>query len=149
MFKKFFKEFSDFAIKGNVIDLATAVIIGGAFGKIISSLVADVIMPIVALFTGSSAFNDWKITLRGPIIDNGVVVKTALVMNIGTFIQNVVDFLIIALLVFLMIKTINRLKEQIAKKIGKEETDKNLTEPKDIQLLSEIRDLLKENLSAK
>jgi large conductance mechanosensitive channel len=70
-------------------------------------------------------------------------------MNIGTFIQNVVDFLIIALLVFLMIKTINRLKEQIAKKIGKEEADKNLTEPKDIQLLSEIRDLLKENLSAK
>lgn len=143
MFKKFFKEFSDFAVKGNVIDLATAVIIGGAFGKIISSLVADIIMPMATLFTGASTFNDLKIVLRQPVIENGAVIKTAVVMNIGTFAQNVVDFLLIAFFIFIMLKAITRLKEGVAKKIGKEASAEETAEPKDIQLLSEIRDLLK------
>lgn len=145
MFKNFFKEFRDFAVKGDVIDLATAVIIGGAFGKIVSSLVADIIMPVAALFTGASTFNDLKITLRQPIIENGAVIKTAVVMNIGTFVQNVVDFLIIAICIFIMIRAITHLKERVTKKVGKTESVEEAAIPKDIQLLSEIRDLLKNN----
>ncbi|MFA5178262.1 MAG: large-conductance mechanosensitive channel protein MscL [Candidatus Paceibacterota bacterium] len=138
---KFFKEFKEFAIKGNIIDLAVAVIIGGAFGKIISSLVADVIMPLATLFTGGSSFNDLKIVLRQPLIEGENILRTAVVMNIGTFIQNIVDFLIIAVSIFLMIKVITKLKEQVVKEEKIEE--KPAPDSKEVQLLAEIRDLLK------
>ena len=138
---KIFKEFKEFAIKGNIIDLAVAVIIGGAFGKIISSLVADVIMPLAALFTGGSNFNDLKIILRQPLIEGENILRTAVVMNIGTFIQNIVDFLIIAVSIFLMIKAITKLKEQVIKEEKIEE--KPAPDSKEVQLLAEIRDLLK------
>lgn len=138
---KIFKEFKEFAIKGNIIDLAVAVIIGGAFGKIISSLVADVIMPLATLFTGGSSFNDLKIILRQPLIEGENILRTAVVMNIGTFIQNIVDFLIIAVSIFLMIKAITKLKKQVVKEEKIEE--KPAPDSKEVQLLAEIRDLLK------
>jgi len=129
--KKYIREFKEFAVKGNVIDLAVAVIIGGAFGKIVSSLVADVIMPLVGLIIGGINFTSWKWTLRAGVT-----------MNLGVFFQNVFDFLIIALAIFFMVKIIGRLKKQLIKE---EATGEVVPTPptKDQELLSEIRDLLK------
>jgi large conductance mechanosensitive channel len=133
--KKIIQEFKEFAVKGNAIELATAVIIGGAFGKIVTSLVSDIIMPLTGLLTNGGTFSDWKITLQK---------SPMLTMNIGSFIQNIVDFLIIAASIFLMIKLLARLKEQL--KRNKDEEEKVAPEPeptKDQILLTEIRDLLK------
>lgn len=144
--KKLFKEFKSFAVKGNVIDLATAVIIGGAFGKIVSSLVADIIMPLIGLVTGGGNFSNWKILLRPEIKDSsGAVVKTALNLNAGIFIQHIVDFLIIAASVFIMIKIIMSLKKQFSKEeeIKKEEAKKEVKTSAEAKLLTEIRDILK------
>jgi len=137
--KKIIQEFKEFAVKGNAIELATAVIIGGAFGKIVTSLVSDIIMPIASLLTKGGTFADLKITLQ-----QATVLKPAITMNIGIFIQNIVDFLIIAASIFLMIKLLARLKEQL--KRNKDEEEKVAPEPeptKDQILLTEIRDLLK------
>lgn len=139
------KEFREFAIKGNVVDLATAVIVGGAFGKIVSSLVADVIMPLTGLLTGANNFSNWKIILR-PEIKNagGDIVKTALSLNAGLFLQNILDFLIIASAVFLMIKFLLKIKNKFNNETPEKEPT---TEPEpsiDVKLLTEIRDLLKE-----
>jgi len=133
--KKIIREFKEFAVKGNAIELATAVVIGGAFGKIVTSLVTDMIMPFVGLFTKGESFAAWKIILRETPL---------LTLNIGLFIQNIVDFLIIAATIFFMIKLLSKLKDQM-KKIEKEE-EKIAPEPKatkDQELLTEIRDLLK------
>ncbi len=141
--KKFFKEFREFAVKGNVVDLAVAVIIGGAFGKIISSLVADIIMPLVGLIAGGLNFASWKWILRADVLDgSGAVLRPAVVMNIGVFVQNIFDFLIIALSIFLMIRIIIRLKSKLIKE---EETapEETLKLTKDQELLTEIRDALK------
>ncbi|MFA5229949.1 MAG: large-conductance mechanosensitive channel protein MscL [Candidatus Paceibacterota bacterium] len=141
--KKLLQEFKEFAMKGNVMDLATAVIIGGAFGKIVSSLVADVIMPVIGMLTSGKNFNDIKIILREAEIFNGAVINPAVTMNIGSFIQNIIDFVIIAFSIFMMIKTLT----QLQKKLKKEEATKEaIAEPtKQEQLLTEIRDLLKKN----
>lgn len=143
---KLLEEFKKFAVKGNVIDLATAVIIGGAFGKIVSSLVADIVMPLVSLITGGNDFSSWKIILRPEIQDaSGAMIKAALSLNAGIFIQNIVDFLIIAASVFLMIKVILQVKNRFKKEeVVKEEQVKAESEPRpEIKLLEEIRDLLK------
>jgi large conductance mechanosensitive channel len=141
--KKLLQEFKEFAMKGNVMDLATAVIIGGAFGKIVSSLVADVIMPVIGMLTSGKNFNDIKIILREAEIFNGVVINPAVTMNIGSFIQNIIDFVIIAFSIFMMIKTLT----QLQKKLKKEEATKEAVAEinKQEQLLTEIRDLLKKN----
>lgn len=140
--KKWLKEFREFAVRGNVVDLAVAVIIGGAFGKIISSLVADIVMPLIGALIGGINFTSWKITLRAAVLNNnGEIIKQAVAMNIGTFIQNIFDFLIIALAVFIMVKIIGRLKKQFVKEEKKEEAPAALS--KDQELLTEIRDLLK------
>jgi len=139
--KKFFQEFKEFAVKGNVIDLAVAVIIGGAFGKIVSSLVADVVMPIVGVIIGGVDFTSIKWTMKAAIMDKaGAVTVPAVTMNVGTFIQNIFDFFIIAVVVFLMVKIIGRLKRRLLK-----EQPVAMLEPltKDQELLVEIRDLLK------
>ncbi|MBL4953675.1 large-conductance mechanosensitive channel protein MscL [Neobacillus sp. YIM B02564] len=115
-------EFKQFAMKGNVIDLAVGVVIGGAFGKIVSSLVGDIIMPVIALFTGVIDFKDLAYGS----------------LKYGQFIQNVVDFFIIAFSVFLLVKLLNRFKRK--EEVPKVEVQINRTE----ELLSEIRDLLKE-----
>jgi large conductance mechanosensitive channel len=141
--KKYFSEFKEFAIKGNVVDLAVAVIIGGAFGKIVSSLVTDVIMPLIGVILGGISFSSVKLVLKKAILDNGGVIQTpAVTMNIGVFVQNIFDFLIIALAIFLMVKLIGRLKKKLIKdQVETASASSQLT--KDQELLIEIRDLLK------
>jgi large conductance mechanosensitive channel len=133
--KKIIREFKEFAVKGNTIELATAVVIGAAFGRIVTSMVGDIIMPLISLITRGESFASWKLTLRE---------SPMLTLNIGNFIQNIVDFLIIAATIFFMIKMLSKLKEQL-KKLEKEE-EESAPEPeptKDQKLLIEIRDLLK------
>ncbi len=142
---KLLREFKEFAVKGNVVDLATAVIIGGAFGKIVSSLVADIIMPIIGLLTGGTDFSAWKIILRPEMKDAaGIVTKTALSLNAGIFIQNIVDFLIISASVFLMIKILLQIKNKFKRE--EEKKEEAPAEPEtsaESKLLAEIRDILK------
>ncbi|ANI81019.1 MULTISPECIES: large-conductance mechanosensitive channel protein MscL [Kosakonia] len=128
------KEFREFAMRGNVVDLAVGVIIGAAFGKIVSSLVADIIMPPLGLLIGGIDFKQFALTLRDAQGD-----VPAVVMHYGVFIQNVFDFIIVAFAIFLAIKVINKLKR------NQEEEPKAPPAPsKEEVLLSEIRDLLKE-----
>ncbi|PKM89424.1 large conductance mechanosensitive channel protein MscL [Candidatus Falkowbacteria bacterium HGW-Falkowbacteria-2] len=141
---KFIKEFKKFALKGNVIDLAVAVIIGGAFGKIVSSLVADIVMPLIGLIMGGVDFTDWHVTLRPEIRNTSdEVAEQALTMNTGIFLQNIVDFVIIALSIFVALRVLIRIKNRFAKK--EEEEAAPPSEPSTQEkLLMEIRDLLKE-----
>lgn len=120
------KEFKSFISKGNVIDLAVGVIIGGAFGKIVSSLVGDVIMPAIGLISGGISFENLKVTVGDAEI------------KYGAFIQTVVDFLIIALTIFLFVKLLSRLRRE------KPKAEPPKAPPRGEQLLEEIRDLLKE-----
>ncbi|MFD2037440.1 large-conductance mechanosensitive channel protein MscL [Belliella marina] len=131
------KEFKAFAIKGNVVDLAVAVIIGGAFGKIVSSFVNDIVMPPLGVMLGGVDFKDLVITLREAYTVDGVDFP-AVVMSYGNFIQNIVDFVIIAFVIFLAIRAINSMKK-------KEEAAPAApaAPPKSEVLLEEIRDLLK------
>lgn len=128
------KEFREFAMRGNVVDLAVGVIIGAAFGKIVSSLVADIIMPPLGLLIGGIDFKQFALILRDAQGD-----VPAVVMHYGVFIQNIFDFIIVAFAIFLAIKVINKLKRK------HEEQPKAPPAPsKEEVLLSEIRDLLKE-----
>ncbi len=130
------KEFREFAVKGNAIDLAVGVIIGAAFGKIVSSVVTDLFMPIIGFFVGGVNFTFLKLTLKEPVVDSaGKVIKEGVTMNYGNFLQTTFDFLMIAICVFLIIKLINKMKKK------QEETP--AAPPADITLLTEIRDLLK------
>ena len=137
-----FKEFRDFAMKGNVIDLAVGIIIGAAFGKIVSSVVTDVIMPPIGLLVGGINFTDIKITMKDAIMDpaTGKIIKDAVTLKVGNFIQTLVDFTIVAFSVFLMVKGLNSLSRKKA-----QETAPPPPTPitKDQELLAEIRDLLK------
>lgn len=136
------KEFKEFAVKGNVIDLAIGVIIGGAFGKIVSSFVNDVVMPPIGLLLGGVDFKELKIFLKEEVLnDAGEVATAAVTLNYGMFIQNVIDFAIIAFVIFLAIKGINKMKKK------EEEIPAAQTPPaepsKSEVFLEEIRDLLK------
>lgn len=135
--KSFFKEFREFAVKGNVMDMAIGVVIGTAFGKIVSSLVADVIMPLVGLFVGNIDLKDLTVTLQ-----DKTDTSPAIVLTYGVFLQNVLDFLIIAFAIFLTIKVIINLKNRIIKE--EEAPAEAPADPADVQLLREIRDLLKD-----
>ena len=136
---KFIQEFKEFALKGNVMDMAVGIIIGGAFGKIVTSLVNDIIMPPIGLITGSS-FDDAKVVLREAQTDaaSGEVLKEAISLNWGSFVQATVDFFIIALCIFLLIKLMNSLRKKQA-----EQPEAPAPTPEDIELLREIRDELK------
>lgn len=123
------KEFREFAMRGNVVDMAVGVIIGGAFGKIVSSLVSDIFMPVLGILTGGIDFKDMKFVLEQAQGD-----IPAVTLNYGMFIQNVIDFVIIAFAIFMMIKAINKVRKPEAK--AKEPTAEE-------KLLTEIRDLLK------
>ncbi|MCR4941263.1 MAG: large-conductance mechanosensitive channel protein MscL [Campylobacter sp.] len=131
----FIQEFKEFAMRGNVIDMAVGVVIGGAFGKIVSSLVGDVIMPIVGVITGGVNFTDLKFNLK-----DAVDGAPAVTINYGNFIQTAVDFLIIAFCIFCVIKAINSLKKKAE---PEPEPEAPAETPADIALLTEIRDLLK------
>ncbi|MDI3383173.1 large conductance mechanosensitive channel protein MscL [Xenophilus aerolatus] len=138
----FFKEFREFAVKGNVVDLAVGVIIGGAFGKIVDSLVADIIMPIVGLVFGKLDFSNLYIVLGSVpagVANNLADLKKAgvPVLAYGNFITILVNFVILAFVIFLMIKQINRLRRT------EEAAPAPVAPPEDIVLLREIRDSLK------
>ncbi|TGE39401.1 large-conductance mechanosensitive channel protein MscL [Desulfosporosinus fructosivorans] len=133
----FIKEFKEFATKGNVMDLAVGIIIGSAFGKIISSLVADIIMPPIGLIVGGVKFTDLKLTLKAAGEDSTGKVSEAVTLNVGNFIQAAFDFLIIAAAIFLIVKVINKLKRKKA-----EEPPAPKGPTVEVQLLTEIRDLL-------
>jgi large conductance mechanosensitive channel len=133
----FLKQFKEFAVKGNVLDLAVGVIIGGAFGKIVSSFINDVVMPPLGLLVGGVDVKHLNLVLKEASRDaNGVLVE-AVTLNYGLFIQNVVDFTFIAFVIFIAIKAINKLR-------GKEEGPQEKPEASPTEkLLEEIRDLLK------
>ncbi len=132
------KEFKEFALKGNVVDLAVGVIIGGAFGKIVSSLVSDVIMPPLGVLLGGVNFSDIKIMLKDAAVDMSGKAIPAVSINIGVFIQTVIDFAIIAGAIFIMIKMMNTLRRK-----KDEEPAAPPEKPEDVKLLEEIRDLMK------
>ena len=134
----FVKEFKECAMKGNVIDLAVAVIIGGAFGKIVSSFVADIVMPLIGLLLGGVNFADLKWVIKEAVMENGVEKVAAATLNYGNFIQVTIDFLIIALAIFMAIKAMNSMKK-------KEEPAPEAPAAPSAEetLLGEIRDLLK------
>ena len=136
--KKFLQEFKTFAMRGNVVDLAVGVIIGGAFGKITTSLVNDILMPAFSVLLGGINFSDWNWVLK-----EASGATEAIVIRYGAFLSTVLDFLILAFAIFCMVKAINRLHGRAAKKA--EETPPPPPEPSaEEKLLTEIRDLLKE-----
>lgn len=149
---KFIEDFKAFALKGNVVDMAVGVIIGGAFGKIVTSLVNDIIMPPIGVLTGGVDFKDLKVVIKEAtpaVLDeagNEVTAATeAVTLNYGMFIQNVIDFLIVALAIFFMIKGIAKLSA-MAKKKEEEKAEEAAAAPEpsaEEKLLTEIRDLLK------
>ena len=147
--KKFIEDFKAFALKGNIMDMAIGVIIGGAFGKIVTSLVNDIIMPLISLITGNVNFTELKWVFKEAVLDAaGAVVTPEAALYYGNFIQCVVDFLIIALSIFLVLKLIMKAKEAAESLKKKEEeaeaAEEAATVDQNIELLTEIRDLLKE-----
>lgn len=143
--KKFIAEFKEFAMKGNVLDMAIGVVIGAAFGKITTSLVNDVIMPLISMITGGVDFSGWKLVLKAAEVGaDGVETAAEIAVNFGNFIAVVLDFLIIAFALFMVVKTVNKLRS-----IGKKEAEEapapeEPPAPTQEELLAEIRDLLKE-----
>ena len=137
----FIQDFKAFALKGNVVDMAVGVIIGGAFGKIVTSVVNNIIMPPIGVLTGGVDFTDLKLTIKDAVVEGENVVSEAVTLNYGQFIQDVVDFLIIAFCIFLMIKGIAKLsrKKEEAPAAPAPEPEPSAEE----KLLTEIRDLLK------
>ncbi len=125
--KKFFKEFQEFAVKGNVMDLAVAVVIGNAFGKIVTSLVNDIIMPLMGIVLGGLNFTKLEVTLED------------ITLKYGNFLQSIVDFVIIAFCIFVAVKMMN----VVIKKKKAEEKKEGKANAKEVELLVEIRDLLK------
>lgn len=138
---KFIQDFKEFALKGNVIDMAVGVIVGGAFGKIVTSLVNDIIMPIITIITGNGGFENMKYVIKegSPAVD-GVAAVEEVAINYGTFIMNIVDFFIIALSIFVAL----RVTMKFMKKEKEVEDAAPAPEPSaEEKLLTEIRDLLK------
>jgi large conductance mechanosensitive channel len=130
---KWLQEFKTFAVRGNVVDMAVGIVIGAAFGKIVSSFVGDVIMPPIGLLAGGNTFGKLAITLKQATTD-----KAAVTLNYGNFIQTVIDFVIIAFAIFMVIKAINTLKRKEAAK----PSEPPLPSP-EVTLLTDIRDILR------
>ena len=146
--KKFIEDFKKFALKGNVIDMAVGVVVGGAFGKIVTSLVNDVIMPIFSLLTKSVQFTDLKLVMRPAVLDEaGEVVQAEAAILYGSFLQNIIDFLLIALSIFVFIRLVTKLGEKLRKKEEEAPAEEPAAPPAPTseELLAEIRDLLKAN----
>lgn len=145
--KGFMGEFKAFIARGNVLDMVVGVIIGGAFGKISTSLVNDVIMPLISVLTGGVDFSNWKIVLKAAVAgaDGAIDASTEIAIRYGAFLATILDFLIIAFAVFLMLKAINGFHDKLKK--AEEEAPAKESAPPDPsneeKLLTEIRDLLK------
>ena len=136
----FVKEFKEFAMRGNVWDMAVGIVIGGAFGKIVSSFVADLMTPLLGLLVGGVNFSDLKIVLKQAVMQGEEVISPEVAFSYGNFIQVVFDFLIIALAIFILLKAVNKFKKK-----KEEASEVPAAPPADVQLLTEIRDLLKKN----
>ena len=142
--KKFFAEFKTFAMRGNVMDMAIGVIIATAFGKITTSLVSDVFMPFIGWLIGGIDLAQLDITLSPAVLDEaGAVIKEPVVIGIGTFLTTVIDFILVAFVVFLIVKAFNAAKSRLEKP-AEEEAPEDPEPTKEELLLTEIRDLLKE-----
>ena len=143
--KKFLEEFKAFAMRGNVIDMAVGVVIGGAFGGITTSLVNDIIMPLISMLTGGLDFSAWKWVLKEAVLDEtGAEVAAAVSVNYGNLISVIVNFIVIAFAIFCVVKALNKARELTEKK--EEEAPAAPPEPSaEEKLLTEIRDLLKNN----
>jgi len=155
--KKFFAEFKSFILKGNVLNLAVAVIIGGAFGKIIASLVKDILMPVISLVLGGGGFENYKYVITAADEANGIAENA---IYYGLFIQNVIDFIIVAFVIFLIVKlfgklnevaNLKKIKEEEAAKLAAEQAKKEqealeAKKPKVEDLLLDIKKLLEKNL---
>lgn len=133
------KEFREFAMRGNVVDMAVGIVIGAAFTSIVKSLVGDIIMPIVGLITGGVDFSNIFITLKGGSFQTLKAAQDAgaVTLNVGLFINAIISFVIVAFALFMVIKTMNQLKRQ-----QEEEPEEEPAPPKEVQLLEEIRDAL-------
>lgn len=145
--KKFFSDFKDFAMKGNIMDMAVGVVIGSAFGKIVTSLVNDIITPFISLLTGSVALTDLKYVFRPEVLDAaGEVVQAEISLTYGNFIQTCIDFLIVAFSIFVVIRLLGAARtkmEQLKKKEEEAAVEEEATE-NELAVLQEIRELLKE-----
>jgi len=147
--KKFIEDFKAFALKGNILDMAVGVVIGGAFGKIVSSLVADIITPLISLATGSLNFTDLKWVFKEAVTKGGEVVTPEVAMTYGNFLQAIIDFLIIALSIFIVLRLIMNAEKKLASLKKKEEeaveeAASAVPEDTEVTLLKEIRDMLKD-----
>jgi len=145
---KFLTEFKEFAMKGNVVDMAVGVIIGGAFGKIVTSLVNDIIMPLVSVVTGGVNFTQNKIILKEAVKQGTEIINPEVAITWGVFIQSIVDFLIIAFCIFMAIRFMNKIKNA-TRKAEEEAAAEEVETTEDQKLLMEIRDLLKTQVSGK
>ena len=134
------KEFKEFALKGNVLDMAIGVIIGGAFGAIVTSLVNDIFTPIIGSLTAGADFTSLTYTMAQAVVENGETIKEAVVISYGHFLQSIFNFITVALSVFMFVKLINKAKR---KSVEKPEEAPPVT-PEDILLLRDIKELLKE-----
>ncbi len=146
--KSIFTEFKEFISRGNVVDMAVGVIIGGAFTKIVNSVVSDIIMPALGLLTGNIDFAELKIVLSEAVMEGETVVKEELAIRYGVFLDALLNFLLIAMAVFTMVKIINTIRTKAEKLKKKQEEEAPAPAPApdpQIVLLTEIRDLLKED----
>ena len=141
----FIKEFKEFAMKGNVVDMAVGVIIGAAFGKIVSSLVDDIIMPLVGVATGGINFTDYKWVIKDAVMKGTEVLEPEVTLNWGAWIQTIVNFLIVAFCIFVMIKFMNKLR----KKKDEEPAPAPAEPSNEEKLLTQIRDLLEDQAKSK
>ena len=143
--KKFAKEFKEFALQGNLFDMAVGVLIGGVFKDLVASFTDNVIMPIIGIFTGSIDFTKWKIALPslfGAKIDPETGEEVVNYLNFGNFLSSIITFIILALVIFLMIKGMNKLREKARKAKEAEEAPAESAGPTTEELLTEIRDLI-------
>ncbi len=140
--KKFLNEFKEFAMRGNVLDMAIGVVIGSAFSKITTSLVNDVFMPLIGLLIGGIDLGQLNLTLKAAVMDGDTVVKEPVTLGLGTFLSTIIDFILVAFVIFLVVKAINKL-HALGKKDEEPEPEESET-PTAEELLTEIRDLLKE-----
>ena len=142
--KKFFEEFKAFAMRGNVVDLAVGVVIGGAFGKITTSLVNDIIMPLISMIIGGIDFSEWKWVLKEAVLNAAGEVEAAEVaVKFGNTIAIILDFIIIAFAVFCMVKALNALHRKKEEEVVEAPAEEVPAAPTSEELLAEIRDLLK------
>ena len=154
----FFADFKKFAVKGNVLDMAVGVVVGGAFSTIVNSFVNDIIMPLVGVATGGVSFSDQKLVLKAAEMNGEEVIKEAVTLNYGSLVQAVVNFFIIALSVFIVVRALNKAKDKFeekkkaeeaaaaakaAEEAAKKAAEEAAAHPSAEALLTEIRDLLK------